>query len=189
MKTYSTEFDTQITDEELLKISSANPNFLFELVKGELITMTPVGGFSGNLEHKYNTIIGQWCIQNNANGYSSSTGFKLPNGDIRLPDAAVLLSEHPILDPKYDRFIPCSPDFLIEVRSKSNSLSELKLKMKDWVENGCKLAFMIDPLERKAYVYRKDGSVTEYPYDATLSGEDVLPGFSVCPEKLDPKRQ
>ena len=59
--------------------------------------------------------------------------------------------------------------------------------MHEWIENGNKLAFLIDPVDRKVFAYREDGSVTEYPYTATLSGEDVLPGFSVCPAEVDPE--
>lgn len=84
-------------------------------------------------------------------------------------------------------FIPAAPDFLIEVRSFSDSLAQVKDKMLEWIENGCSLAFLLDPIERKAFVYRKDRSITEFPYDARLSGEEVLPGFEICPASLDPQ--
>ena len=177
----------KITDEELLKISSANPNMRFELVEGELVAMTPVGGHSGELELKINVIIGNWCSAHQAKGFSPSTGFRLANGNVRSPDAAVLLPSHPIYVRKIEGFVPGAPDFLIEIRSRSDSLQTLKRKMLEWIEQGCRLAFLIDPVERKAYAYRKDGSVTEYPYTATLSGEDVLEGFGLRPADVDPE--
>jgi Uma2 family endonuclease len=77
----------QISDEELLKISTANPNMRFELVEGELVAMTPVGGHSGELELKINAIVGNWCNTYQGRGFSPSTGFMLANGNVRSPDA------------------------------------------------------------------------------------------------------
>jgi Uma2 family endonuclease len=178
---------TKISDEELLKISSANPNMRFELVEGELVALTPVGGHSGEVEAQITAIVVNWCNRNNVRGFSPSTGFKLANGNVRSPDAAVLLPSHPAYKQKTDSFVPGAPDFLVEIRSKSDATTTLKEKMQEWIESGCRLAFLIDPVERKAYVYRKDRSVTEYPYTATLSGEDVLEGLTLCPAEVDPQ--
>jgi Uma2 family endonuclease len=176
----------QISDEELLKISSANPNIRFELVEGELVAMTPVGGHSGELELKVNAIVGNWCDKNEGRGFSPSTGFKLPNGNVRSPDVAVLLPSHPAFERGFEGFVPGAPDFLVEIRSKSDSLENLKEKMHEWIDSGCRLAFLIDPVERRAYVYRQDRSVTEYPYTATLTGEDVVKGLAIRPAEIDP---
>jgi Uma2 family endonuclease len=148
--------------------------------------MTPVGGHSGELESKVNAIVADWCKAQNARGFSPSTGFRLPNGNVRSPDAAVLLPKHSAYTEKHEGFIPGAPDFLVEIRSQSDPLPTLKEKMHEWIEMGCRLAFLIDPLQRKAYVYRQDRSVTEYPYTATLSGEDILEGLSICPAEIDP---
>jgi Uma2 family endonuclease len=177
----------QISDEELLKISSANPNMRFELVEGELVAMTPVGGHTGELEAQINAMVVNWCNQNKVRGFSPSTGFKLSNGNVRSPDAAVLLPTHSAYNQKFEGFVPGAPDFLIEIRSKSDPLQSLKQKMSEWIESGCRLAFLIDPVERKAYVYRKDLSVTEYPYTAKLTGEDVVEGLTLCPADIDPQ--
>ena len=178
--------DIQITDEELLKISSANPNMRFELVEGELVAMTPVGGHSGGLEAQINAIVVNWCNKREGRGFSPSTGFKLTNSNVRSPDSAVLLPSHRAYKEKFEGFIPGAPDFLVEIRSKSDSLETLKEKMNEWIESGCRLAFLIDPVERKAYVYRQDRSVTEFPYNATLTGEDVLKGLTIRPAEIDP---
>jgi Uma2 family endonuclease len=175
----------QISDEELLKISSANPNMRFELVEGELVAMTPVGGHSGSLEAQINAIIVNWCNQHKALGFSPSTGFKLANGNVRSPDSAVLLPSHTAYKEKIEGFVPGAPDFLVEMRSRSDSLTTMKEKMQEWIESGCRLAFLIDPVERKAYVYRQDRSITEYPYSATLTGEDILEGLTIRPAEID----
>lgn len=176
-----------ISDDELLKISSANPNMRFERANGELIAMTPVGEHSAFLETEYLIITDRWARKNSAQCYGSSSGFKLPNGNVRSPDIAVVLSSNPFFGKRRESFIPAAPDFIIEIRSNTDSPSLVKEKMHEWIENGTKLAFLIDPVERKAYVYRKDGSVTEYPYLSNIKGEDVLPGFSVCPAEVDPQ--
>jgi Uma2 family endonuclease len=176
----------QISDEELLKISSANPNMRFELVEGELVAMTPVGGHSGELELKINAIVANWCDRNEGRGFSSSTGFKLANGNVRSPDAAVLLPSHTAYKKRIEGFVPEAPDFLVEMRSRSDSLTTMKEKMQEWIESGCRLAFLIDPVETKAYVYRQDRSITEYPYSATLTGEDILEGLTIHLAKIDP---
>ncbi len=176
-----------ITEYELLKISSANPNMRLEFVDGELIAMTPVGEHAAYLESEYLGLVRDWAKNNSAQSYGSSSGFKLPNGNIRSPDVAVILSSNPFFGKRLESFMPGAPDFLIEIRSKTDSLPLIKAKMHEWIENGNKLAFLIDPVDRKVFAYREDGSVTEYPYTATLSGEDVLPGFSVCPAEVDPE--
>jgi Uma2 family endonuclease len=116
----------QISDEEILKISSANPNMRFELVEGELVAMTPVGGHSGKIAFKIGHIVGTWCDNHGAIGFSPSTGFKLANGNVRSPDVAVLLPSHPSFDQEFEGFVLGAPDFLVEIRSKSDSLTTLK---------------------------------------------------------------
>ncbi len=174
-----------VTDEELARLSSLHSGYRFERVKGELIVRTPVKKYSGYLESEYLLLVGEWSKKNNAEVYGSSAGFKLPNGDMRSPDVAVLLPNHPFYGKKVEEFIQGAPDFLIEIRSDSDSLSALKEKMAEWVENGCRLAVLIDHFNRNGYVYRADGSVTEYPYEATITGEEVLAGFSFCPAEVD----
>ena len=97
-----------------------------------------------------------------------------------------MLPSQPAFEQEFEGFVPGAPDFLVEIRSKSDSLTTLKEKMKEWIESGCNLAFLIDPVERRAYIYRKDRSVTEFPYSAKLTGEDVLEGLTICPAEVDP---
>jgi len=174
-----------ISDAELLLMSAANDRLRFERVKGEIIAMAPVGDFSGELETRYIYEVVSWGRKNKARTFSSSAGFKLGNGDVRSPDAAVILPGHEAYGKSFSGFTPGAPDFLIEIVSNTDRLSEVQEKMLEWIDQGCKLAFLIDPSSKRAWVYRSDGSITEYPYTATLSGESVLPGFSVCPAEIE----
>lgn len=98
------------------------------------------------------------------------------------PDAAWIVAERwkALTLDEQEKFAPLTPDFVIEIRSKSDSLPELKDKMTKWIANGCRLAWLIDPIEQKAYVYTSNGSVqTVNNFDETLIGTDVLPGFEL----------
>ena len=87
-------------------------------------------------------------------------------------------------DQEEDKFINLAPDFVIEIRSKNDSLAKLKAKMQEYISNGVQLGWLIDSKYQQALVYRRDGSITEYPATAILSGEDVVPGFTLPLRKL-----
>ncbi|MEG3436479.1 Uma2 family endonuclease [Pannus brasiliensis CCIBt3594] len=179
---------TTISDEELLQISSQNPELRFERdADGTLVTMPPVGSISANKEVKAITRLGVW-VENNDLGevFSSSGGFKLANSAVRSPDAAFVSKERlpEGWKEKEDEFLNLAPDFVIEIRSKTDSLTKLKQKMEEYRENGVKLGWLIDRINKQAFVYRQDGSIVQYPATATLSGEDVVPGFTLALEVL-----
>lgn len=174
---------TETTDEELMQMSSRNPELRFERnADGSLITMSPTGGISGNREIKAGAYLLVHVEQNDLGDvFSASTGFRLPNTAVRSPDAAFVakgrLPEN--WDQQEDKFIAIAPDFVIEIRSKTDSLESLKEKMHEYIENGVRLGWLIDRKNRTAFVYRADGSITQYPETATLSGEEVVSGFSL----------
>jgi Uma2 family endonuclease len=99
------------------------------------------------LELKINSIVGNWCEKNEGRGFSLSTGFKLANGNVRSPDSAVLLLSRTAYKEKIEGFVPGAPGFLVEIRSKSDSLETLTAKMHEWIKSGCSLAFLIDPAD------------------------------------------
>ncbi len=175
---------TEITDEELMQMSSKNPELRFERnANGSLVTMSPTGSISSNREVKAILRLAAWVEANDLEEvFSSSGGFKLPNTAIRSPDAAFVskarLPEN--WDQQEDGFLALAPDFVIEIRSKSDSLSGLQEKMQEYIENGVRLGWLIDRKNKTAFVYRADGSITQYPESATLSGEDVVPGFTLA---------
>ena len=172
-----------ISDQDLLQLSCMNPELRFERnADGSLVTMPPTGGISGNREAKVIARLGMWAESNNAGDcFSSSTGFKLPNGAVRSPDAAFIgkgrLSQG--WDEGEDEFIAVVPDFIIEIRSKSDSLSALQGKMEEYIANGVRLAWLLDRKNQQALVYRQDGTITQYPPTAILNGETVVPGFEL----------
>ena len=146
--------------------------------------MPPTGTLSGKQNFKVNALFGQWALRNENLGYGfdSSTGFRLPNGAMRSPDSAWIKKERweQLSPEEQKKFAPLTPDFIIEVRSESDSLKELQNKMQEWTHNGCRLAWLLDPIEQKAYVYTPQGLVkTIESFEENLSGGDVLPGFAL----------
>ncbi len=177
-----------INDAELMEISSQNPNFRFERnADGTLVTMAPTGGISGNREAKAIAYLGIWVERENLGEvFASSTGFKLPNGAIRSPDVAfVAQGRLPVgWDEGEDEFLNLVPDFVIEIRSKTDSLKKCQEKMTEYLENGVRLGWLIDRQNQQAWVYRADGSITQYPATATLTGEEIVPGFTLTLKSL-----
>ncbi len=177
-----------VTDEELMLMSSKNPELRFERnADGTIVTMPPTGGISGNREIKAGAALINWVESHDLGEvFGPSTGFKLANDAVRAPDASFVskgrLPEG--WDQEEDKFINFAPDFVIEIRSKSDSLETLKAKMQEYIENGVRLGWLIDRKNRHALVYRADGTITQYPGTAILSGEDVVPGFRLVLERL-----
>ncbi len=176
-----------VTDEELMLMSSQNPELRFERnANGTLETMPPTGGISGNREIKAGAYLLNWVeSQHLGEVFSSSTGFRLRNTAVRSPNAAfVAKGRLPDGWDEEDKFINLAPDFVIEIRSKNDSLAKLKAKMEEYISNGVQLGWLIDIKNQQALVYRRDGSITQYPATAVLSGEDVVPGFTLPLRKL-----
>ena len=173
-----------ISDQELMKLSSQSPELRFERnADGTVVTMTPTGKISGNREAKAITYVSIWVQENDLGEvFSSSTGFKLPNGAVRSPDVAFVAKDRLPLgwDEGEDEFLNLAPDFVVEIRSKTDNLEVLKNKMEEYRENGVKLGWLIDRHNRQALVYRQDDSITIYPADAILSGENIIPGFTLA---------
>ncbi len=172
-----------LTDEQFYQLCQNNRELKFERgVKGELIIMSPVGGESGNREAELIIDLGVWNRQTGL-GYtfSSSTIFKLPNGADRSPDAAWIRRERwEALTPEQRRkFPPIAPDFVIELRSATDNLEMLREKMREYLDAGVRLGWLINPQQQQVEIYRvgQEGEVRNLP--AELSGEDVLPGFSL----------
>ena len=141
----------------------------------------PTGGESGSRNLSISVQFGNWCEANEdlGEGFDSSTGFILPNGARRSPDASwVSRTRWEALTAQERKgFVPLCPDFLVELRSASDSLSTLQEKMREYRENGARLGWLIDPQNRRVEIYRQQNEVEILIDPAELSGEDVLPGF------------
>lgn len=177
-----------VNDAELMQISSHNPDLRFERnADGTLVIMPPTGGISGNREAKATAYLLSWVESHNLGEvFGPSTGFRLANGAVRSPDAAFVVKGRlpEDWDQGEDAFLTLAPDFVIEVRSKSDNLETLKIKMREYIDNGVRLGWMIDRQNQQAWVYRADQSVTQYPATAILSGEDVVIGFTLAAKTL-----
>jgi Uma2 family endonuclease len=174
---------TSLTRKQFYQLCLNNPQLQLERSpRGELIIMSPVGGESGRKEAKLIMDIGNWNEQSNLGiVFSSSTIFSLPNGGDRSPDVAwVSLERWEKLTPE-DRegFPPICPDFLIELRSKSDRLKPLEEKMLEYLDSGLRLGWLINPQQKQVEIYRPNKAVEIVNMPVNLSGEDVLPQLNI----------
>lgn len=175
----------QMSEEEFDEFCLANPKLRLEQdPHGNITILMPNSYNSGNDEMEAGADLTIWNRRTKLGKvFSPSTLFKLPDGSKRMPDAAwVSLEKHNQLSPKERKsFAHIVPDFVIKVRSPSDSLEALQTKMRSvWIANGVRLAWLLDPETKQAWLYRADGSETHIPdFSQTLSGEDVLPGFEL----------
>jgi Uma2 family endonuclease len=183
--TYEFKLPRKMSDEEFFEFCSLNPELRIEQDEnGKLIIMPPVGFDSGYYEDEISGELRNWRkSKKNGLTLSSSTGFKLPDGSTRCPDAAWVNKDKIASLTKEQRktFAPVVPDFVVEVRSSSDKLDDLKDKMENtWIKNGVRLAWLVDPIEEKAYIYRSGKSEETVPdFEQVLSGEDVCVGFEL----------
>jgi Uma2 family endonuclease len=172
-----------LTSEQFSQLCVANPEQPLELTaQGVLVVMSPVGGESGKKESRLNAKVFNWNEDTQLGEvFSSSTIFKLPNGSQRSPDVAwVEGSRWGDLTPEErKKFPPLAPDFIIELRSSSDSLSDLQKKMAEYQANGVRLGWLINPQQQQVEIYRLGQKTEVLQSPTTLSGEDVLPGFTL----------
>ncbi|MEH2287231.1 Uma2 family endonuclease [Nostoc sp.] len=170
-----------LTDEQFFQMCQKNNNYRFErTASGEILIMPPTGSDTGRRNVKITTQLDIWNSQSSLGEvFDSSTGFTLPNGAERSPDASwVKIERWNALTPEQqEKFAPICPDFAVELRSHTDSLKELQEKMQEYIENGTQLGWLIDRKNKQVEIYRpgKDVEVLDNP--ASLSGENVLPGF------------
>jgi Uma2 family endonuclease len=171
----------EMTDDQFFEFCQLNRDLRIErTVQGELIIMPPVGGRSGNREADLITDLNLWNRQTQfGKVFSSSTIFRLPKGGDRSPDAAWVKLERweALTEDEQDGFPPICPDFVIELRSRTDALKPLQDKMREYLHSGLRLGWLINPQNQQVEIYRPDRDVEIVQFPASLSGEDVLPGF------------
>lgn len=174
-----------MTDEQFYQLCMANEQWRLELTaKRELLIMPPVGGETSIRNSALTAQLAIWNRQTNLGKvFASSTIFRLPNGAQRSPDASwVKLDRWEALS-REDRvrFPPLCPDFVVELRSRTDSLDELRAKMREYRDNNARLGWLIDPQTPLVEIYRpnRDVEAIEFSFNEppTLSGEEVLPGL------------
>jgi Uma2 family endonuclease len=170
-----------LTDEQFYRLCLVNPDQILERsAKGELIVMAPVGGVSGNRESDLNGLVWLWNRETGLGKvFSSSTIFRLPSGGDRSPDVAWVKAERwsALTVEQQERFPPICPDFVIELRSRTDALEPLQEKMQEYLNSGLRLGWLINPQAEQVEIYRPNQPVRIIPFPVSLSGEDVLPGF------------
>jgi Uma2 family endonuclease len=172
----------QVSLEQFEFLAVANRDLRLERTAGgELIVNPPTGGESGQRNFNINGQIARWFDEHEELGeaFDSSTGFILPNGAIRSPDASWVRRERwQALTAKQRKgFIPLCPDFVVELRSESDRRSELQAKMREYMDHGTRLGWLIDPQNHQVEIYRFGKEVEVLVNPSQLSGEDVLTGL------------
>ena len=190
MSTVMLNLDTvNLTDEQFYRLCQVNQDWQLERnAQGELVIMPPVGGISGNREADFVIDLGLWNRQTGLGKvFSSATIFRLPNGGDRSPNAAwVSLSRWETLNrEEKEKFPPICPDFVIELRSRTDPLEEIQAKMQEYLNSGLRLGWLINPQQQQVEIYRPNQPVEIVELPANLTGEDVLPGFSLSLSRFD----
>jgi Uma2 family endonuclease len=177
-----------ISDEQFYYICRQNEVLRFEMTAaGEMIVMSPVGGVSGQREANWITDIQIWNRQTGLGEvFSSSTIFRLPNGAKRSPDVAwVEASRWQALTPaEQEKFPPIAPDFVIEIRSNTDELVPLRIKMQEYIDHGVRLGWLLNPQDQQVEVYEPNQPVVILNLPTTLAGGNVLPGFTLLISQL-----
>ena len=170
-----------LTDEQFFLLCQNNGDLRFErTASGEIIIMPPTGGETSNNNFEIAMQLGMWNKQTKlGKGFDSNGGFTLPNGAVRAPDASWLkLERWEALTPQErQKFLPLCPDFVVELRSPTDSVKQLQAKMQEYIDNGARLGWLIDAETRQVEIYRPNQDIEILENPLALSGEDVLPGF------------
>lgn len=172
-----------LQDDELLEFCAENDFFRIERSPaGELIVMTPAGGKTSNRESYLSRELDLWAEKDGRGvAFNANGGFSLPDGSVRAADVAWLsLEKWNSLTPEQQaKFVPFSPDFVIELRSPSDGIGELESKMADWIANGAQLAWLIDPQRKLAMIYRQGTEPDTLLQPEILHGGGPVAGFEL----------
>jgi len=171
-----------VTQEQFEALAAVNPDLRLERTsQGELIVSPPTGWETGERNWSLSGELYLWWRNSGEPGkaFDSSTGFILPNGATRAPDASWISEERwqKLTPEQKTKFAQICPDFVVELRSDSDRIKPLQEKMKEYIENGSRLGWLLDPKSRRVEIYRPDSDVEVLENPTELSGEAVLPGF------------
>ncbi|MGK7932541.1 MAG: Uma2 family endonuclease [Microcystaceae cyanobacterium] len=178
----------EMTNEQFFNFCHENRDYRFEkTADGKLLIMSPTGSETGNRNFNLIVQLGIWTEKDGKGiGFDSSTGFILPNGANRSPDAAwITLERWEAIDPKQrQKFAPICPDFVIEIRSPSDDLATLQNKLLEYMENGAKLGWLLDRHNRTVYIYRQNQPVQCLDNPSIVQGEALVSGFQLDMSKI-----
>ncbi|MDM8551188.1 Uma2 family endonuclease [Desulfobacterales bacterium HSG2] len=184
MTTYTLNFDSvcEMTDERFYRLCQNNPDIKFEYSKGELIVMSPTGGETGKRNAEITAEFVLWNRRARLGEvFDSSSGFRLPNGSDRSPDVSWVRKEQwdALTSEQREKFPPIAPDFVLELMSPTDNLKTVQEKMKEYMDNGVRLGWLIDCKNHRVEIRRQGRETEMLQSPQSLSGEDVLPGFTL----------
>jgi Uma2 family endonuclease len=178
-----------LSAENFVELCQANQDLQLErAATGEVILMAPTYPSTGKRNSGLNAQLWNWNDRTNLGiVFDSSTGFTLPNGAVKSPDVSWVSNQQwdaLTETQQQEQFSPIAPDFVVELRSENDSLKKLREKMQEYMDNGVRLGWLIDPKTKTVEIYRlgQDVEILESPI--TLSGEDVLPEFELNLSKI-----
>ena len=175
----------KLNDEAFFQFCQDNTNLRFERdIKGTIFIMPNTGGKTGEINSLINYFFVGWNLnQRSGRIFDSSTAFRLPSTAVRSPNLAWISNEQwaQLTETEQAQFPPLCPDFVLELVAATDDIKQTKQKIQqEWIENSCRLAWLIDPKGQTAHIYRANGEIQIVPnFDQTLSGEDVLVGFKL----------
>ena len=171
----------QLSDQQFFQLCQQNQGYRFERsAQGELVIMPPTSAETGNRNIDLSYQLQAWNRKTQLGmAFDSSTGFILPNGANRSPDASwIPLARWESVTPdQQQRFLPMSPDFVVELLSPTDQLSRTQAKMREYIENGTVLGWLINRKTKQVEIYRQGQNLEILDAPQTLSGENVLPEF------------
>lgn len=172
----------QVTQEQFAALAAVNRDLKLEkTAQGELIVNPPTGWETGERNRSLTGQLDRWYEENADLGkaFDSSTGFILPNGATRSPDASWVSQARwdALKSEQKGTFANICPDFVVELRSNSDRLETLQAKMREYIHNGASLGWLLNPQLRQVEIYRPGLEVEVLDNPTELSGEEVLPGF------------
>lgn len=171
----------ELTDDQFFRLCQDNRDLRFEMTaEGDIIIMNPTGAKTGKRNSELNFQLRLWAKQDGTGDcFDSSTAFTLPNGAKRSPDASWIRRERfeALTPDQQEVFAPICPDFVVELRSKTDRIKRLQQKMHEYIDNGAQLGWLIDPLTKKVYVYRPHQAEEVLEQPASISGDPVLMSF------------
>ena len=173
-----------LTDEQFCRLCRDNPDFRFELTaQRELVIMAPTGSKTGWRNSRLNQRLANWAERDGTGlCFDSSAGFSLPSGAKRSPDASWVKRERwdALTEAQQEGFAPLCPDFVVELRSPEDRLPVLQEKMREYLESGAQLGWLIDPMERQVYVYRLGKQAECLRDPPTVAFDPLLSGFPLA---------
>ncbi|MEQ8714367.1 MAG: Uma2 family endonuclease [Cyclobacteriaceae bacterium] len=178
-----------LTDDQLFELCSSNKESKIERDKhGNIIIMSPAGGQSSIINAAITAVFFNWNQQTKQGVvFDSSGGFILKDGSMRSADVSWVSNERwkGLSEDQKEKFPPLAPDFIIEIRSRTDQIQTLQDKMKHWMDNGVSLGWLVDPVDKKVWIYSR-GKVesTIDSFKCKISASKVVTGFELDLENL-----